>query len=478
MDIFIHDKELKNLSKINIILGKNGCGKSTILKNIETDLTSKSSQWGKIKYITPERAGILQYDATVEQNIVNNLTWLPQTRRVNQFERFKHQTVIQYKNLELMVLREIAGEKRSDKNYTFDLYIKRINDLLDQIEFKAQGNTFAIYQKGTNNKIDSRDISSGESELICLAVECLVFEKECLPGKENILLLDEPDVHLHPDLQVRLINLIKDGVEKGSHKVIIATHSTAILGALEGYTDFNVAFMKHAQKGFDFKPVSFFYRKMLPIFGAHPLSNLFNEAPILLVEGEDDERIWQRAVRVAQSKMKLYPCSSEGVGNMNDLENDIREIASAVYDNPKAFSLRDRDESGEEIEDLSPIIRLKLSCRSAENLLLSNEVLRNLGIEWEDLTTKISEWLKNNPTHPHFTTMKEFAVGGFDRKSFNIKSIRNDLMGVIGSDLDWEIAIGKTIGNLIYNDGIDSSAEGSIFNFLGKKIVENIIRRN
>ena len=56
--------------------------------------------------------------------------------------------------------------------------------------------------------------------------------------------------------------------------------------------------MSFDQKEIDFKVISVVYRKVLPVFGAHPLSNIFNEAPILLVEGEDDERIWRAAMAV------------------------------------------------------------------------------------------------------------------------------------------------------------------------------------
>ncbi len=480
MDITFGDKVLKNLASLNVVLGKNGSGKSSILKEIDQALTKQNgTHWGKIKYITPERAGTLQYDANTEQNIINNLSWLQESRRVNQFDRFKHQTVSQYRNLELMVLREIESSRRDDKGYTFKLYLNRINALLDQVEFKPEGNTFSIYRKGTTNKIDSRSISSGESELICLAIECLVFERECLKGKENVLLLDEPDVHLHPDLQMRLINLIKEGIQNEKHTVLIATHSTAILGALDNHRDCRVTFMRAGQKEFNFKSVLTIYKKVLPVFGAHPLSNIFNEMPIFLVEGEDDERIWQRAVRVAQGKMKLYPCSCEGIGNMNDMESELQQIIPAIYDDPKAFSLRDRDETSDEgIDDLPSITRFRLSCRSAENLLLSNEVLQSLGINWDDLKIKIQEWLNNNQKHPHQEIMNQFVGGGFDRKIFNIKAIRNDLMGIIGTDLDWEIAVGKVIGNLIYSSKTALIEEGSIFNFLGEKIVDKIIRKN
>ena len=103
------------------------------------------------------------------------------------------------------------------------------------------------------------------------------------------MFLDEPDVHLHPDLQVRLTHFLRDIVDEYEFFILIATHSTAILGALETYEDTHIAFMASDQKELEFRPVNGVYRKIIPVFGAHPLSNVFNEAPIFLVEGEDDE---------------------------------------------------------------------------------------------------------------------------------------------------------------------------------------------
>ena len=64
-------------------------------------------------------------------------------------------------------------------------------------------------------ELKAADISSGESVLISLAIECLIFCKEYVSDKQNILLLDEPDVHLHPDLQFKLMQFLQKLVEEG-----------------------------------------------------------------------------------------------------------------------------------------------------------------------------------------------------------------------------------------------------------------------
>lgn len=466
---------LRNLNKINIVLGKNGCGKSIMLRLVEQELASHISTYGKTKYITPERGGSLIYEAGIEQNLTNDINWLSGQRRKNQAIGFRQQSVTQYRKLETLVLREIEKDKRQDNDYTFDIYVNKVNSLLDNIEIKRHETTFKIYRKGTATELGAEAISSGESELISLGIECLIFSKECVVGKENFLFLDEPDVHLHPDLQVRLMHFLKDLVSENSFRVLIATHSTAILGALESFSDTHLAFLSFDQKELDFKAISAVYRKVLPVFGAHPLSNIFNEAPVLLVEGEDDERIWQQVVRSSSSSVKVYPCSVESVGNMNDFEQETQKIIQTVYDNAKGYSLRDKDDNTDEINDLLPIVRMKLCCRNAENLLLSDESLSALNITWDQLKERIETWLRVNSQHLHFVVMNEFKENGYNRKDHDVKEIRNDLMGIIGSAKPWEVVVGQTIASLRWNNDTNFEENGKMLTYLGKKVVENLI---
>lgn len=219
-----------------------------------------------------------------------------------------------------------------------------------------------------------------------LAIECLAYDLACLPGKENILFLDSPDVHIHPDLQAKLMHFLKGLVDTGKFTVIIATHSTAILGALEDYEHVHFEFMKKGQKDFNFKKVLKEYKSIVPIFGAHPLSNIYCSMPILLVEGEDDVWIWQRAMRTSEGLLKIFPCSTDSVNEMLRYEKMVSEIIDSIYDSGSvmAYSLRDRDETpeGNNLDDygkFDKIQRFMLGCRCAENLFLSDEVLKKTG---------------------------------------------------------------------------------------------------
>jgi hypothetical protein len=61
----------------------------------------------------------------------------------------------------------------------FSDYLQRINDLLDNIEIRSESTdgSFKMYDRESGEEIRPKDISSGESELIALAIEALVSSK-------------------------------------------------------------------------------------------------------------------------------------------------------------------------------------------------------------------------------------------------------------------------------------------------------------
>src|SRR6266478_4832964 len=304
MDLVYGGKSLVNLAKTNVLLGKNGCGKSTLLRLIDEQARS-DPRTGLVKYISPERGGELNYDGNVETNIVRDPNWLHSNRRNNRSDSFRQTSAIEFRRLETLVLRKIEkdSDTRRDPRFTFDSTIAEINSLLDNVQIgRADDVGFKTRPvSSTEYWPNQQKLSSGESELISLAIEILSFcyqvEQKNDPGKHNLLLLDEPDVHLHPDLQHRLMTLLTNAIRSKAIVVVIATHSTAILAGLSSHSESAVGFMKAGDNLIRFQAITEAARAILPIFGAHPLSNVFNERPVLLVEGKDDVRICQQAVR-------------------------------------------------------------------------------------------------------------------------------------------------------------------------------------
>ena len=336
---------------------------------------------------------------------------------------------------------------------------------------RGNGNNFEVKGRADGEIRDTDVLSSGECELLSVAIEILSFSYQAdhpdNAERKSLLLLDEPDVHLHPDLQHRLMNLLVEATHGKPTMTVIATHSTALLGPLTE-ANAHVAFMSGGDADIVFTPITQTLRDIIPVFGAHPLSNVFNERPILLVEGEDDVRIWQQVVRTSRGRISIWPCAAGDVQSLSDYENTVSRVIQSVYDSAQAFSLRDRDGAPYDIDDEGSLIRCRLGCRNAENLILSDDVLVHLGTTWADFQQSIVSWIRANPNHPQAGAMGAFAAN-FERKSADVKELRNLFVAIVGTSKPWEVAVGQAIAEL---NAQSSREDGSLGDFLGPKLVD------
>lgn len=133
----------------------------------------------------------------------------------------------------------------------------------------------------------------------------------------------------------------------------------------------------------ELKPASTELRKIAPFFG-HPLPlSLSDDAPLIL-EGEDDERVWQQAARTSQGQIKVFPVLAGSVDQQGELEIFCINLLSTLYDNPVAFSLRDGDGIVEQpLGHRPPLARYRLQCYAIENALLTDSCIGVMGTTWE-----------------------------------------------------------------------------------------------
>ena len=462
----MHIEELVKNAKFTILLGKNGAGKSTLLRNID------SSGEFSTKYISPERGGSLKYDPNVDLNMSNNDDWMIQDRRKNRTEQFRQQSTAQFRNLEVMVLREIEKDigKREDVNYTFDTTINNINELLPKIKLERADRGFEI----SNNqgvKVSEDNISSGESELIALSIEVLVFSRSKQENKT--LLLDEPDVHLHPDLQQRFTEFVEKIATEFNFRVVLATHSTAIVGAFSETADLQVVpITDKAQSEFSAFRYDPICHEILPVFGSHPLSTHFNRTPVLLVEGEDDKRVFEQIMRSSQGRIKFAPCVVGTVTEMTNWEKWLNTFLPSIYDDPKGYSIRDLDDSAQaEIDDIGCVRRTRLNCYAIENLLLTTECLSLHHYTPEAFCEKIGQWLEVNPSHQTTDALIALRDGFDERRTIKIKDLRNIIVALLGISKPWEVLVGQIIVN---NLGKQTEDPHSVHTYLGRSVITKL----
>jgi hypothetical protein len=122
---------------------------------------------------------------------------------------------------------------------------------------------------------------------------------------------------------------------------------------------------------------------------------------------------------------------------------------------------------------------MKLGCRAAENLILSDDVLAAASLTAAAVNERIEAWLTAHTDHPAAAEMVAFRDGGFDRKGADLKSIRNVLTGMIlNSNKSWEVLAGQAIGRLA-KIGVESwpPSPHSLQSYLGAKTVSSLLNR-
>lgn len=451
-------------NQFTILLGKNGSGKSTLLRSLANRSNFSS------KYISPERGGTLRYDPNIENNINRDAGYLTNTRQKNRFEQFREQSAVQFRTLELTILREIEKDKRQDLNYTFESYLEKINFLLPSIMLVRSAIGFSIQSK-TGTPISEEQISSGESELIALAIEVLVYSKANIEHK--LLLLDEPDVHLHPDLQQKFISFVESTARENNFKAVIATHSTAIISAFsEAANPAIVPIENRDQEDFKIIERSEICEQILPVFGAHPLSTAFNLNPILLVEGDDDKRVFEQAIRSSNGRFSFTPCPVGTVNEMNNWETWLSTFLPILYDNPKAYSLRDLDQSQQtDITNIGVVTRLRLNCYSIENLILTTECLNKFGFDEESFKLVLASWINKFPDHRANSELRQLLANFDNRRTTNIKNVRNILVAILDENKPWEVMVGQLISR---SADLTNTNPNSINTYLGTKVLSNL----
>lgn len=441
------------LNNINILLGRNGSGKSRFLRTIDLGIGRDSAF--TVRYISPERAGVFRRDGNVMNSMESSPTWLPQVRRKNQAENFKAASANLLRDIETAYLRRLQDTPSirddSARNFRADS-LDKINRLLSNVSIVQQGSDF-VFNDSDGQVVPPDQISSGESEAVALASEMLYFFETMQKDKFNVLLLDEPDVHLHPDLQARLasflIGLVEDLPTESQTNVtvLIATHSTPLVCAFAASDRASIGTKEFGIDVVTFSAFTQQLKKVAPFFG-HPLSLSLSQDVMLILEGEDDERVWQQAGRSSKGRLKLFPVVATSVSQLSELENFCAPLLESVYDSPIAYSLRDGDGVVEELAAVGPILRFRLRCYAIENALLTEESLSVLGKTWEELKTAADTWRSDNATHKDCELVRALFASDDRLRNLKIKSIRQLICAIAGTTKPWEVVVGQAIGSL------------------------------
>jgi len=261
-----------SVPKLMIIAGRNGIGKSTLLYELRRFGGEKVRGSGRILYSGPHRSWRRRQIKSMwlwsqEREYFNILTQdsIPgfegmgiqdPSRRPDTTDEAPG--FIKYILAQIETKRQHAIVSAIDKNnlrypegFAPDVYkpLKdMLNILLPHLQFGGvdQGNrdnvTCLMNVEGVKNLIDIDDLSSGEKEVIALFMPLLERQINRIIGKvekgqeadletapDTIMILDEPDLHIHPELQKRMLTYMRKRAYDDNVQFIIATHSPIMI---------------------------------------------------------------------------------------------------------------------------------------------------------------------------------------------------------------------------------------------------------
>lgn len=468
---------LKDVNRINVILGRNGAGKSQFLRGLDLGMCQAPTNF-RVSYVTPERAGTFQRDAGIEANAANHATWATDTRRANQASGFKSMSHLALRNAERAYLVKLEDIDARGKSFQRDC-LDPISRMLSNVSI-VRGEMDFEFVTATGITVKAHELSSGESETIALAAEVLSFLSSLDKNKTNVLLLDEPDVHQHPDLQARFGQYLLDKMnrldEAEREKVVIciATHSTPLVCALASSDMTSIGTKEYDSATVTMEVPGDTLRKVGPFFG-HPLSMSLSTDPMLILEGEDDERAWQQAARTSQGKIRLFPVLATSVDQQSELETFTDRMLTAICDTPLAYSLRDGDGTAGPLSKVGCVVRFRLQCYAIENTLLTTECLAKMKIDsWADFETKTATWIAANAGHRAIPQLKELLASADRLRNVKIKDIRNIILAITETKKPWEVIVGQALAGAIGTPSQSTDPFG-LFVFVGADAVKTLL---
>ena len=236
LDIFFEDFEKKNIKEIEKSSG-----------NYRHELWEFFN--GLILYSFDKNDKNASYEIQIARYFKNppKIIYVPAN---NSFEEVETETTtlsIEYEFINTInsnVIRDIPSYIATRRNYLATIeedltmkeitnkVINEINGIFDILEldvklkgFSKDEKTMPIFENSAGEEFDINDLSSGEKQLFLRTLSIKMLEPN-----NSIILIDEPELSLHPKWQQRIIEVYRKIGE--NNQIIVATHSPHILGSV------------------------------------------------------------------------------------------------------------------------------------------------------------------------------------------------------------------------------------------------------
>lgn len=168
-----------------------------------------------------------EFTAFNNKSTVNFLTNLTNEIITDEFNLY-----IKYRDKPELIKDEIKNRRSFQLFNKFQGYVKQFLGKEFSYQQTTQGNTVNSTLHYNNEPFDLNLFSPGQKTLFAYAILFFYLDTNSKTNiKESIIIIDEPEKHLHPEAQINLINSLKSIIENNG-QLWIATHSVHILSHL------------------------------------------------------------------------------------------------------------------------------------------------------------------------------------------------------------------------------------------------------
>ena len=267
-----NEKRLKNLNinfendekilDVVVLAGVNGTGKTTVLEviydyfenfqndknkiNIELDLEEENyinqNNISKETYLNNLIKDSIKKEKTPKviyvpaeinfQKVKFNLLALYKKRFLNKIDSYIIADIPFY--IQMRIINTANKESEKKLGNVRDEIIAEINGIFDILDMDTRligmstetTEILPIFTNLSGDKFDINELSSGEKQLFLRTLAIRMLNPE-----NSIILIDEPELSLHPKWQQRIVDVYRK-IGK-NNQIIIATHSPHILGSVK-----------------------------------------------------------------------------------------------------------------------------------------------------------------------------------------------------------------------------------------------------
>ena len=203
------------------------------------------------------------YDNLIAKRFENppKIIYVPAENKFEEIQTYSTTLSREYKFINIInsnVIRDIPSYIATRRNYlatieedltmkeVTNIIVNEINSIFDILEldvklkgFSKDEKTMPVFENSAGEEFNINDLSSGEKQLFLRTLSIKMLEP-----KNSIILIDEPELSLHPKWQQRIIEVYKKIGE--NNQIIIATHSPHILGSVSNE---NIFILYRDEKG-------------------------------------------------------------------------------------------------------------------------------------------------------------------------------------------------------------------------------------